>query len=239
MGQWSDILRQQGIADDDSADPDALELVEQLHQPIRDWDESVEQAKADRKHGRMEEQAFRSIGTTAADANVWDYLPGDGGVVIVGRVTGSFGTRDALIHANVVDTAILQKPPASRKKPIDDIDLQQKDPRKRAPRSLPAGSVWLRKYQEVTTDGNPITGYQNNRRGRGAQKYWQLPVQTGEPLQWWSTAAVLGHCRMEREDGLEMCYDRNQRDFKLLIDKYHEDVASDGGCKLRNCMQCR
>ena len=245
------MISQQGLVDPDAVEPNqsALDLLRSLHKPIRDFNESVERAKADRTFGRMEMQAFRDIGMNEKDATVWDYISGDDDVVVVERATDSNGVvTDSLIHANVVDTAILKDPPAARKRKIDDIDLQNKDPRRRVPCSLPKGCVWLRKYKEVTEIGTALPGYQNNRRGRHAQKYWKLPLETNEPLQWWPTTAVLGHCRMEREDGLaggnstesntrinryredtrsqglSMCYDRNRRDFKLLIDKYHKDM---------------
>ena len=185
--QWSEMISQQGLVDPDAVEPNqsALDLLRSLHKPIRDFNESVERAKADRTFGRMEMQAFRDIGMNEKDATVWDYISGDDDVVVMERTTDSNGViTDSLIHANVVDTAILKDPPAARKRKIDGIDLQNKDPRRRVPCSLPKGCVWLRKYKEVTEIRTALPSYQNNRRGRHAQKYWKLPLETNEPLQW-------------------------------------------------------
>jgi hypothetical protein len=139
--QWGNILHQQQGAAAEDAQIDIQELCRSLNGPIRLWNQSVEEAKKDRRFGRMEDQAFRNIGMDAGDATVWDYLSGDDDVVLVERKGVGNRTADSLVHANVVDTAILQAPPASRKRPIDDIDLQVKDPRKHVPRSLATGAV--------------------------------------------------------------------------------------------------
>jgi hypothetical protein len=48
-------------------------------------------------------------------------------------------------------------------------------------------------FKEVCKDGSELAGFQNNRRGNSAQKYWKLPVETGEPLEWWPVKAAAGH----------------------------------------------
>ena len=224
--QWAEILRHQSNSASDEGGDDVMELFKSLTEPVRQWNQSVEEAKDDRRFGRMEEQAFRSIGITGDDATVWEYLSGDDDIVMVERKDDGGVTTDYLVHGNVVDTAILQAPSSTRKKPIADIDLQAKDPRKHIPLSLDKGAVWVRKYKETCKDGSLLPGYQNKRRGNAAQKYWKLPMETGEPLEWWPTQSVLGHCRMKRVDGLEMCYDRVPSDFKTLVDKYHDDMEA-------------
>ena len=61
----------------------------------------------------MEEQSSRGIGIQAGDATVWDYASGDDDVVVVHRVTEEGGDTDYSIHANVINTAVLQQAPAA------------------------------------------------------------------------------------------------------------------------------
>jgi hypothetical protein len=89
----------------------------------------------------------------------------------------------------------------------------------------------------VCKNGLELEGFQNNRRGNSAQKYWKLPVETGEPLEWWPVKAVAGHCRMKRVDGLSMCYNRVQSDWKKILDDYHEAMDQDGSDQCC-CKQC-
>lgn len=88
--------------------------------------------------------------------------------------------------------------------------------------------MYIRKYQEATADGGVLEGYQNSRynaRNRPAHKYYRLPQEGGEPVQWFSVASVLGHVRMERVDGLHLIYDRNNSDYNDLIVEYHKQLA--------------
>ena len=92
-----------------------------------------------------------------------------------------------------------------------DVDLMLKNPRARIPINEPKGAVWLCKYKKATIEGDVLEGYQNSRyaaprQGRKAQKYFKLPIESGEPLQWYGAAAVLGHVRLARVDGLSLCY---------------------------------
>jgi len=42
---------------------------------------------------------------------------------------------------------------------------------------------------------------------------------------------------MKRVDGIELCYERNDSDFKDLIDKYHEELKEKGKeCKCKFCL---
>ena len=116
-----------------------------------------------------------------------------------------------------------------------------KNPRARIPINEPKGAVWLRKYKEATATGNVLDGYQNSRRaapskGREAQKYFKLPIETGEPLQWYGASAVLGHVWMARVDGLALCYSRTESDYNGLVKKYHAAMAErNEACKCRSC----
>ena len=173
---------------------------------------------------------------------------GDDDLVVVQRVCEDAEETDYFVHVNVVDTAILQAIPPGRKRAVPDCDLRAKDPRDKVPLSLSSGAVFVRKYKEVDKRGNVLRGYQNNRRGARAQKYWKLPLESGEPLEWWPMKAVAGHCRMprvartkctcEEADGgdggrvcdscsLEMCHTRTQSDFKLIMDNYHKAMEND------------
>ena len=238
--QFHDILQREQ-APGTSAELDVNELCRSWNEPVRNWNQSVEQAKSDRRFGRMEEQAFRGIGISTDDSTIWDYASGDDDLILVQRVTEDVEDTDYFVHANVVDTAILQAMPTHRERAVPDCDLHAKEPRQHVPLSLGTGVVWLRKYKEVCKDGLELAGFQNNRRGNSAQKYWKLPVETGEPLGWWPVKAVAGHCRMKRVDGLSMCYGRVQSDWKKILDDYHEAMDQDGSdqCCCKQCKQSR
>ena len=86
-----------------------------------------------------------------------------------------------------------------------------------------------------------LEGYQNSRyaaprQGRKAQKYFKLPIESGEPLQWYGAAAVLGHVRLARVDGLSLCYSRIDSDYNDLVNKYHKELAEKNvTCNCRSC----
>jgi len=107
----------------------------------------------------------------------------------------------------------------------------------RIPLNVEKGAVWIRKYKEVTKDGTILDGYQNSSRGRDAYKHYTLPQTTGEPLEWWSVTSILGHVRMNRVEELNaLCYNRNNNDFKDLVDKYHKELEEKGeACLCKNC----
>ena len=143
------------------------------------------------------------------------------------------------IIGNVADTATLKAASKTRKTPLTDIDLMEKTPRARVALGMEVGSVYLRKFVETTAEGEVLAGYQNSRyrsKAQAAQKYWKLPQEGGEPLQWWPMSAVLGHVRMKRVDGLALCYERTNSDYSDLIDKYHKEMEQQG--EQCFCLKC-
>jgi len=168
-------------------------------------------------------------------------LSGDDDVAYVFSTTEVVGnrqiSRDYFGIGNIVDTAILKAPPASRKRPLLDLDLQQKDPKARIPLNVEKGAIWVRKYKEATKTGVPLEGFQNKTRGSNAMKYYHLPQATGEPLEWWPNSAILGHVRMKRVDGVDnLCYDKQATDYKDLLKKYHDEMGSRK--EVCNCKIC-
>jgi len=156
------------------------------------------------------------------EAGVWDHHSGDDDVLLVEEDDAGVVS---FIHANIVDTAVLKAPSRNRKKPSDDVDLTDKDPRARIPVNMEKGAVHVRKCKEATADGAILEGCQNPRRGarnRPSQKHWASPQTACDPLQWHSTAAVLGHSRMKQVDGMSLCFDRVSDDHKNLIDKFND-----------------
>ena len=224
-------------------------LLKAVSAPLSTFNAGIKRQKADRVFGRMEEQAFRNAGKDKNTADKWDYISDDDDVLVVvsedikvqsGRHC-VIETVDSFVLANVIDTALIGTQAPRRKKALTDVDLMFKNPRARIPIDEPKGAVWLRKYKEATSTGSVLEGYQNSRRaapsvGREAQKYFKLPIETGEPLQWYGAAAVLGHVRMSRVDGLSLCYSRVEKDYNDLVKKYHDELATrKEECKCRSC----
>ena len=54
----------------------------------------------------------------------------------------------------------------------------------------------------------------------------RLPQSGAEPVQWYSLESVLGHVRMARVDGIELCFDRNAGDWKDLVDKHCAEASA-------------
>jgi len=239
--QWGGILEQKGL--DSTAPTGRTQLLKCLQDPLRDWNAGITKAKADRTFGRFEATAFRSVGHTKAEATARDYLAVNDNIVVVQRVEKRGCDRDEFVHAVVIDTATLKAPPPNRKRALTDLDVWEKDPKGKIPRALKQGVIFLRLYREATAEGAVLNGYQNSRRvsKKPKQKYWKLQQQSGMPLAWWSTESVLGHCVMERVDGLEQCYDRSASEFKTLMDKYHADVklSSTGQCYCDTCKNAK
>jgi hypothetical protein len=124
MDQWSALMQQQGLVDAD-APSSRIKLLQQLSEPLSDWNAKYVRPKADRVYGRMEEQAFRDNVRSKADK--WNWLSGDDDVGFV----YTNGQRDYIGIGNVVETAILKAPPRTRKTKLTDVDLMQKDPKAR------------------------------------------------------------------------------------------------------------
>lgn len=231
--QLGDILQKQGLVGVPIPE-DRMQFYKQMSGAVSTWNQGVKQAKSDRALRFMEEQAFRNTGTCAEDADKWDYLSEDDDVLIVEQVQepdaeGKQQPRDLFILANVVDQAILKKGNPKRKTRLEEVDLMQKEPRLKIPINLEEGALFLRKYREANAEGNILEGYQNPTRGaqgREAQKYYVSPQVANEPLQWWPASAILGHVRMTKVEGIELCYNKNKRDFDDLVQLHHRNLQT-------------
>ena len=232
VDQWSNLMQQQGLVGAEAEAPASkIALLQQLSQPLSDWNSKYVRPKADRVYGRMEGQAFRENVRSKDDK--WEWLSGDDDVAFV----YSIDQRDYIRIGNVIDTAILKAPPRARKTKLTDVDLMQKDPKARVPLNVEKGAIWIRKYKEATKAGIALENYQNSSRGKNAYKHYTLPQSSGEPLEWWPITSVLGHVRMSRVENIDvLCYNRNNSDYKDLLAKYHKELEESGEvCRCRVC----
>jgi len=132
-------------------------------------------------------------GETAQGEQVYNYYDEDDDVLFVlDDGSGGFNFIIANVeHAMVSDTDV---PPNATQNAIQ-MHLRSGAVRRNVPINYPHQrrvALFLRLYEEVDNSGKVISGY-----GNRTCKYYHLPSETRQPLEYRITDCVLGHVRLD------------------------------------------
>ena len=202
--------------------PSSHSVYREICTALKAFNSTLIKAAQDRKYRFQLNKMFHAQGKSIDDADKWDYYSDDDDVLLAVDVKGR---GEELVMGNIEEIIVCNEaPPQDNLLRGDALRRGQPKPRVAVNFHPERVVMLIRTYDEVDSSGNILTGYSNRNC-----KYFHLPLQCYNPLDYYSSRAVLGHVRLKpiqkikRKEVSRMYQETHACDRRDLERKYYAE----------------